>query len=98
MRSAKRGSCISVDYRFSRAPPTRYPFIDTAKIAIFRDMTKCSRCYLHVRNCVMQHLLAGRQDAIWSIAQVLKVLIINNTSILELLYILICVMQCMHVR
>lgn len=57
MRSAKRGSCISVDYRFSRAPPTRYPFIDIAKIAIFRDMTKCSRCYLHLRKYVMQHLL-----------------------------------------
>lgn len=57
MRHAKRGSCISVDYRFSGAPPTRYPFIDIAKIAIFRDMTKCSRCYLHLRKCVMQHLL-----------------------------------------
>lgn len=98
MRSAKRGSCISVDYRFMGAPPAHYPFIDTAKIAIFRDMTKCSRCYLHARNYVMQHLLTGRQDAIGGIAKVLEILIVNNAAILELSNILICIMQSMHVR
>lgn len=50
MRSAKRGSCISVDYRFMGAPPAHYPFIDIAKIAIFCDMTKQSQCYLHLEN------------------------------------------------
>lgn len=60
MRSAKRGSCISVDYRFMGAPPAHYPFIDIAKIAIFCDMTKQSQCYLHLRKYVVQHLLAGR--------------------------------------
>lgn len=97
MRSAKRGSCISVNYRFTGTPLTRYPFIDTAKIAIFRDMTKCSRCYLHVRNYVMQHLLAGRQDAIGSVAQVLKVLIVHKSAILELLYEAVCIIDSVHV-
>lgn len=92
MRSAKRGSCFSVDYRFSRAPPTRYPFIDNAKIAIFHDMTKCSRCYLQLRKYVMQHLLAGRQDAIWSIAQVLEILIVHESAVLELLDVAVSIM------